>query len=779
MPEIELAGCTPEPLLGYLKALGVFRLASEQADRAAALSWQGGVARLRSGFERDALTDFFLAQYLPTPILAPWNADSGFFDEEEPESVLGLIRCSTSPRLSNYRDAVRVTDAVVRPMVETRRQLKELERKKKSLPKGDKTYDEEIKLKRQELERRKSQLQTALRQLWPDDILPWFDSVMVLDQERQPSYPPLLGTGGNDGRLDFTNNFLQRLADVLPFKADAPPPHKSAGWLASALFGDDTELTPLDRAAVGQFNPGGIGGANGVQGKFEAGSRVNPWDFVLMIEGALLFAGSVARRLGANVAGRAVFPFTVNSVAVGYGSAAASEETTDGSRAELWLPLWEKPAGLSEVRQLFAEGRAQVGRRQARNAVEFALAACLLGVSRGVQQFVRYGFLKRNGLAFLAAPLGRVAVTPRPAARLLEDAPLTEWVERLRSACRDKDKTPARYQSALRNLDRALFEFAVRSQTDETADRPALLRALRALGQAERTLAGGLAFCKDNYVQPLNGLSPQWLTGAAPEGDAGREFRLAAALASVLAERETPVGPLRTHLEEVEQNRGRVAWESGHTSAVWTNRLPSANLAAVLLRRLTESERAGVKGLALRSRVFAPLPDVVAFLHRQTNDELLADLLWALIGLKWNDARFPWPRFHMPLLAPPPKEFGLIRLVLRPVRLAIEPRPRDEPRWRAVRGRDQAAIVTTPAGVPFQRLARGDLSQAVALAARRLWSDRLVPFGWANRRRRQGDYPADANPDPVRLLAACLFPLSGSSLTRLARQALGPPVPVS
>ena len=54
----------------------------------------------------------------------------------------------------------------------------------------------------------------------------------------------------------------------------------------------------------------------------------------------------------------------------------------------------------AEVKHLFAEGRAQLGRRQARTAVEFALAVNLLGVSRGVKSFVRYGFLKRNGLAF-------------------------------------------------------------------------------------------------------------------------------------------------------------------------------------------------------------------------------------------------------------------------------------------------------------------------------------------------------------------------------------------
>ena len=170
-------------------------------------------------------------------------------------------------------------------------------------------------------------------------MVPWLDVCYVLG-EKGPSFFPLLGTGGNDGRLDFTNNFMQRLADVLPFTADAEPTDESKAWLAAALFADS--LVSLGRSAIGQFNPSGIGGANGTQGKFEANSRVNPWDFVLMIEGTLLFAGSVARRIGANSSGRAVFPFSVESVAVGYGSATATEETTDGSRAELWLPLWNQ-----------------------------------------------------------------------------------------------------------------------------------------------------------------------------------------------------------------------------------------------------------------------------------------------------------------------------------------------------------------------------------------------------------------------------------------------------
>jgi hypothetical protein len=38
---LTLAGCTPEPLMSYLKALGVFRLVAEQADSVARGMWKG------------------------------------------------------------------------------------------------------------------------------------------------------------------------------------------------------------------------------------------------------------------------------------------------------------------------------------------------------------------------------------------------------------------------------------------------------------------------------------------------------------------------------------------------------------------------------------------------------------------------------------------------------------------------------------------------------------------------------------------------------------------
>ena len=71
--EVELRGCTPDPLMAYLKALGIFRLVSEQKDSSARAWWQGDTFFLHSALDREGLADFFLNEYRPTPIASPWN----------------------------------------------------------------------------------------------------------------------------------------------------------------------------------------------------------------------------------------------------------------------------------------------------------------------------------------------------------------------------------------------------------------------------------------------------------------------------------------------------------------------------------------------------------------------------------------------------------------------------------------------------------------------------------------------------------------------------------
>ncbi|MFO0816732.1 MAG: hypothetical protein U1A77_02245 [Pirellulales bacterium] len=92
--DVELTGCTSTPWMAYLKTRGVLGIVVEQADANARLTWRRGVARLHSRLNRASLVDFFVRQYSPTPMLAPWSTESGLHDGcDSPggESVIDLL----------------------------------------------------------------------------------------------------------------------------------------------------------------------------------------------------------------------------------------------------------------------------------------------------------------------------------------------------------------------------------------------------------------------------------------------------------------------------------------------------------------------------------------------------------------------------------------------------------------------------------------------------------------------------------------------------------------
>ena len=178
---------------------------------------------------------------------------------------------------------------------------------------------------------------------------------------------------------------------------------------------------------------------------------------------------------------------------------------------------------------------------------------------------------------------------------------------------------------------------------------------------------------------------------------------------------------------------------------------------------------------------------MVAFLDEETNNELLSDLLWAMIGLNWyakDKTAADRKRFRVPVRKVP-RDFALLRLIAEPVGLEVTRQENSTglgttpETWRVSR---TSTHTTAPLSMPFQILGRSSpndldaFDEIIDLAARRLWAKGLTPFGWANRRRRQTRYRAGSRTDPVRLLASCLFPLSSYSLTRLANRALAQPV---
>ena len=103
--QVILKGCTTEPMAGYLKALAVFRLVSEQVDRRARGWWAGNSFCLESKFDESALLRFFLDEYVPTPIVAPWNGGSGFVEGDRHVGIDAIL-ASGLPRLAEYRRTI-------------------------------------------------------------------------------------------------------------------------------------------------------------------------------------------------------------------------------------------------------------------------------------------------------------------------------------------------------------------------------------------------------------------------------------------------------------------------------------------------------------------------------------------------------------------------------------------------------------------------------------------------------------------------------------------------
>lgn len=507
MTTLALAGCRPEPLGSYLKALGVLRLVGEQVDLSTAGWWEGDTFRLESSLDAEGLTAFLVERYQPTPVLSPWNKDSGFKEAGSTATTTLLsVESSDDPRFAAYREAITVV------------------RELRSEPAwGNRSKAEQVSL---------------LRNRLPDAALDWLDAAIVLRAEK-PEFPPLLGAGGNLGRLELSPSFMARLRHVLDPTPTAVT--RSVAWLQASLF--EKGAPELRSDPVGQFDPGAAGGVRA--DAFGLGKPVtNPWDLVLVIEGSLVWASGVARRLG-GATSLAAIPFTVWPSSVGQASLSRGET----AKAELWAPIWSDPLSLPALRRLFAEGRISWSAKQARSGLDVARALSTLGVDAGIAGFVRHVIAARMGQSPLAIPVGRFDVRARPAVAVL--ASLDPWVDRFRRAA-SSPSAPTSMARAAHRIDTAMFAAA----SGRAAD---LQEALIAVADAEAIAGRTERGRSDGPVRPLPWLSPtDWLPAL---DDASVELRLAAAVALGRDENVTEsshrAGIVRSLLRPVRSSRRR------------------------------------------------------------------------------------------------------------------------------------------------------------------------------------------------------------------------------
>ncbi len=521
MTELRLDGCTPTPLASYLKALGVLRLVSnpannvngEAADPTARGWWKGEHFHLHTRLDEDALLRFFLESYAPSPIITPWNGGSGFYfregktGERDPETgkmiKTGVRNASTEAtrrvndifeskglRLAQLCEAIKAARAVISEF-------------------GlDEAPDPKTGQKAAFIER--------YRSLAQDEAADWVDAaVVVTGAQFDPA--ALLGSGGNDGNSDFSTAFQAAVLNVIDPKTGAQSADAAAA-LHYALF--LFAFIGARSSAISQFAPSQIKGANSGNG-FSGSERGDPWSTILMFEGAIAFAGAATRRGAANRS-RGSFPFTVGQTASGSGAVGGDDESS--SRAdEIWLPLWERPSLFSEVRTLLSEGRAHLGRAEARDGLTFARAVSSLGVSRGISEFTRLGFEARYGNMFITVPLGRFKTPKWPRNDLIRDLDAGGWLTGVRRTARETN-APARARAAIHRLEDALFDV-----TQQDQQRDGLRAALPALGGLVSWLSTSKKG-REGVRQPPPRLSREWITCA---DDRSPEFRVAAALASL------------------------------------------------------------------------------------------------------------------------------------------------------------------------------------------------------------------------------------------------------
>ncbi len=370
MYEIELNGCSREPLSNYLKALGIFRLVSEQKDESAEGKWENGHFILKSKLNEEELIKFFSDEYRPTPIASPWN---NAFNEKS-------IFDSNKERFREFNEVKKIIEYI----------------------KQDEKYGNYEKAKGKEKQLLKLTLVQSLRNQLPDNAIRWIDAIYVINKNKLFINPLLGFGGGNDARAEYSVIFLKYILEEL-INLDINKTKK----LKNSLFG--LNINVFENKTFGQFNPYNVGNFN-ASSNGNSDSISNPWDFIFTLEGSILFSGSATKKYnpslihqkGGNIAGSA-FPFMVN--AVNGGNDTLSEEDCNRSK-EIWFPTWDKFTSLKEIETLISEGRADFGNKTVKNTIELIDAIENYKVDKGLSSFNRYIFLKRNGETHFAVKMG-------------------------------------------------------------------------------------------------------------------------------------------------------------------------------------------------------------------------------------------------------------------------------------------------------------------------------------------------------------------------------------
>ncbi|MBL8724188.1 MAG: type I-U CRISPR-associated protein Csx17, partial [Planctomycetes bacterium] len=563
----------------------------------------------------------------------------------------------------------------------------------------------------------KARLIANLRIAWGTEGREWVDSAVALDQDGDTGFTSLFGSGGNDGRMEFTRN-LRKHVDSLFDLNGGKPRDATAALLQAALFG--TPARALAKESVGQFFPGRAGGPNMAAG-FAGNSSINPWEFILMLEGAVALVAGMSRR-GEIDGARVSSPFWVESTWAGFGSASQQE---DAPRGEHWLPLWAHPMRYDELVELVREGRAQVGSRQTTRASDLVRATARLGLARGIESLQRFAFLERNGQANLAVFAGRFHVASRSRQGLLDD--VAPWIDHLAREGKEGN-APRSLGVVARRAAEALFEVC---RQDASAHQWRRLFVI--LGEAEFALARS---GKSTFRRPLPKLGAAWLR-AVDDGTPDRRatLRLAVALASQHRPLDNyhprRVDHVRRHFLPLAQAGAKVSFKLDGKGCIQPDPehvchgrdLVNDAIALVLRRSIwarsssPHRDKAPKLPLEAVTGCEATLGEVEAWVRGEIQDDDVLELVRPLLALDWSEVAEKGAGIPRPQTGAGDPLQMLLRLAHLPFAIPV----------RNADGRSVAEVEVRLDPEPLRRLAAGDIDAALSVAVRRLSASGLRP----------------------------------------------------
>lgn len=628
---LHLRGCRHDILGHYLKAIGLLRVlakcaAPEHRDPDAEGWWDTSKACfcLRSPKypTREALVEFFALHYRPTPVFAAWNKKSGsdadasgklgvradwevanrfsvqVVSAEDRKKPANRARLVAVEALAAYRDAAtssvtEAVDSIVAPF------LKSNTEHPLFLSKGI----------------------AGRAHLWRThwEYLATFQKLRSAYEEAVETVTAHKGTAKQLAKLkEKADAALLPIAQLLPFEGHGASSAKGKG-------------TPFFPDAIKAYNIG--------SGWVTENYPFNALDYVLAVEGGFAMRGSVGRTLAANSRRFAAFPFVFD----------AGEDLVDdanevkGTSSALWFPLWDRPVTFAELSSFITDAQARLPGKEARFSAEFMRALHSQGVDAGFTGWQEFRFKMKVSRvpwittgAYVEAAFREDATRLNRALHPLDEAGFVEqfaWDPLRRSS-----RSPHRVAQELN----AAMETASRETTPHHC-----LDLLGAVFCACRQMAISKSFPKtlpDKRARFFQPLPMEHWNHLLREMDQP-EFRIARAVASMRGRMKQTDGTLSEVLPMLGSllplKLERWGWhlpvppkEKPSKQAVWTGTDVCHDLAAVLGRRYMHSltdERP-----ALVSSFGAPLEDVLAFLRRELDDQLIARWIEALSLIGWK-----------------------------------------------------------------------------------------------------------------------------------------------